>query len=123
VPTAPPATWVIRNELGVGMTSLNDDQPGEIIASSKSSMKASAIEVVRTRVPALAHTPMVGTPPLELVLPLELLTPLLPLLAGLPLLAVVGVVVVLLPPAPVPPVGSTVPEEHAEASAKPHADA
>jgi hypothetical protein len=53
-------------------TSLNDDHPGEMpVDSSKSSMKASAWEVVRTRVPVPAQTPVVGS-----ALPLE--EPLLP---------------------------------------------
>ena len=36
---------------------MNDDHPGEIVASSKSSMKASRWVFVRTRVPLLAQTP------------------------------------------------------------------
>jgi hypothetical protein len=45
------------NALTTGKTSLNDDQPGEMTASSKSSMKASRWEFVRMRVPLLAQTP------------------------------------------------------------------
>src|SRR5258708_5934348 len=52
------------------MTSLNEDQPGEIIASSKSSMNASVLALVRTRVPAPSHR--LGAPPLELPLEPEL---------------------------------------------------
>jgi hypothetical protein len=114
---------MIRNEFGVGMTSLNDDHPGEIIASSKSSMNASCFEVVRMRVPLPAQTPVGGMPLLELlvlpelvlellvlpelVLELLLVLPELLLLLLLLLLAVVLVLVVLpvlveLPPGPVP---------------------
>ncbi len=42
---------------------MNDDQPGAIVGPSKSSMNASAGEVVRMRVPPPAQTPEVGTPP------------------------------------------------------------
>jgi hypothetical protein len=49
---------------------LNDDQPGEIVASSKSSMNASACVFARTRVPLFAQTPVVGIP-LSMPPPLE----------------------------------------------------
>src|SRR5580658_2922509 len=66
--TAPPATCIIWNTFIVGETSLNEDQAGEIpVASSKLSMNASAAVFVSTRVPALAQTPEVTTPPLELL--------------------------------------------------------
>jgi len=113
VPTAPPSTCVIWYKSGV--TSAKDDQPGEIAASSKSSMNASAMEVVRMRVPVPAQTPVVGMPPLlELVVPLVLVLVLPLVLLPLPLLVVVP------PPAPPPPLpfGLAVPDEHAEASAK-----
>ena len=82
---------MISKKFGTGETSLKDDQPGEIVASSKSSMKASACEFVRTRVPVYAQTPVVGTPgepPLD-ELPLDEPLPLLeepPLDELLPLL-------------------------------------
>ena len=44
---------------------MKDDHDGEITLSSKSSTNASGCEFVRTRVPPPAHTPVVGTPPLE----------------------------------------------------------
>jgi hypothetical protein len=58
---------------------LNDDHPGEIIASSKSSMNVSA--AVSGRVPVPAQTPVVGRPPLE---PLELPLPDEPLEVAVP---------------------------------------
>jgi diguanylate cyclase (GGDEF)-like protein len=60
----------------VGDTSLNADQPGEMAASSKSSMNASGCVLLSGRVPLPAQTPVGGGPPLEEPLPL----PLLPLL-------------------------------------------
>jgi hypothetical protein len=65
----------------VGDTSLNEDQPGRMAPSSKLSMNASARLFARTRVPAPAHTPLVGTPvpPLELLEVPELLEELLEL--------------------------------------------
>jgi hypothetical protein len=61
-----------------GETSLNEDQPGEIVASSKSSMKASRWEFVRTRVPLLAQTPKPMPPDDELDPELELELELVP---------------------------------------------
>jgi len=52
-------------EFSTGETSLNEDQPGEIIASSKSSMNASGCEFVSTRVPLPAHTPVCTIVPLD----------------------------------------------------------
>jgi hypothetical protein len=87
---------------------LNDDQPGEIIASSKSSMNASAFEVVRGRVPLPAQTPVV-IPLLELLLLVLLVVVVLPLLLLLAMLP---------PPPPAP--GVAVPDEHADPSARAH---
>src|ERR1700677_1156711 len=100
---------MIWNEFGVGMTSLNDDQPGEITVSSKSSMNASACVFMRTRVPALAQTPVAGA----VVVVVPLVVPPVPVV---PLLLLLGWVVLLLPPAPVP-FGLAVPDEHADDSA------
>jgi hypothetical protein len=63
---------------------LNDDQPGEIVASSKSSMNASACVFARTRVPLFAQTPVVGIP-LSMPPPLDELPLEDPLLEELPL--------------------------------------
>src|SRR5579862_9429057 len=53
------------NILIFGMVSLNEDQPGEIIDSSKSSTKASACVFARGRVPLPAQTPIWMGAPLE----------------------------------------------------------
>jgi hypothetical protein len=110
---------MIWNEFGVGMTSLNEDHPGEIIASSKSSMKASAGVFMRTRVPAPLQTPVSGIPldvPVLVLVPGPVLLVVGPVFV--PVLLVVGplwVAVVLLVVPPVP--GLALPEEHACVSA------
>jgi hypothetical protein len=114
----------------MGMTSLNEDHPGEIIASSKSSMKASV--VARTRVPRPSHTltPESGAPLLlPLVLPLPLLVlplvlPLPPLLLPLLLPLVLPLPLLLLPELlplvlPLPASGDAEPEEQARLEPSP----
>jgi hypothetical protein len=111
---------MIWNEFGVGMTSLNEDHPGEIIASSKSSMKASAGVFMRTRVPVPEQTPVAGIPlevPVLVLVPGPVLLVVGPVFV--PVLLLVGplcVAVVLLVVPPVP--GLALPEEQACESAR-----
>jgi hypothetical protein len=86
------------------MTSLNDDHPGDIAHSSKSSTNPSAL--VRSRVPDPSHR--LGGPPLPpLVLPplpvLPLLVPLPPVPLPLPLVLVLMPPLLVLPLVPLPP--------------------
>jgi hypothetical protein len=101
------------------MTSLNEDQPGESIASSKSSTNASVAAVVRTLVPVPsqrlgvpAPLELLVAPPLELLVvpPLEVLAaPLelavLPLEPAMPLLEAVPLEPLLAPPGAAVPDG------------------
>jgi hypothetical protein len=107
---------MIWNEFGVGMTSLNEDHPGEIIASSKSSMKASAGVFMRTRVPVPLQTPVGGIPlevPVLVLVPGPVLLVVGPVFVPVLLLVVgplwVAVVLLVVPPVP----GLALPEEHA----------
>jgi hypothetical protein len=110
----------------VGETSLNEDQPAEIpLASSKSSMKASACVFVRGRVPVPAQTPVGGRDdPLDepLLLPLdepELEPELDPELEPLPEEDVVAPDELPLPELPPSSVsGGALPVEHAPLSQK-----
>src|SRR5258706_6304725 len=116
------------NEFCVGMTSLNDDQPGEITAPSKSSTLASPS--ARTRVPLPAQMPVPGSalPPAPPAPP----TPAPPVPAPPVPATVVPALPELCPPVPLPAVpvmpdppatpvvlGASEPEEHPATAATP----
>jgi hypothetical protein len=113
---------MILKESG-GITSLNDDQPGESIASSKSSTNASVAAVVRTLVPRPSQrlgvpAPLeLEVPPLDvLAAPLELEVPPLEVLAAPLELAILPLELAMLPLEAVPldpllpPPGGAVPD-------------